>query len=288
MSAAPQALAGLAEVAPGYDAALVDVWGVIHNGQTPFPPALEACRRFRAERGPVVLVSNAPRPSSDIPAQLVRLGAGNDFYDAIVTSGDATHAELAARAPGPVYKLGPPKDLRLYEDTGLTFADIEEAAFISCTGPVDEDHDQPHDYDELLRAGVGRGLDLVCANPDLVVRKGDKLIMCAGAIAARYEELGGRAVHTGKPHRQIYDLARARIAAIAGRAIDPARTLAIGDGPDTDLAGAAAQGFASMFVAGGIHAHEVVADGRLDPERVAALLARTGRRADYAMLALGW
>jgi HAD superfamily hydrolase (TIGR01459 family) len=284
---APRVIAGLSEIAQDFDAALVDLWGVIHNGRDVFRPAVEACRRFRAARGPVVLVSNAPRPSVDIPGQLTRLGAGDNFFDAIVTSGDATHAELKARAPGPAYRLGPPKDLRLYDDTGLTFADIEGAAFISCTGPVDEDNDTPETYDALFERAVGRGLEMVSANPDLVVMKGDKLIICAGALAQRYAALGGTVVDCGKPHEPIYRLARAKIAEIAGAAIAPARVLAIGDGPDTDIAGANAQGFGALFVAGGIHLAEVMTGGAMDAEKVAGLLAEKGRRADYAMAALG-
>jgi HAD superfamily hydrolase (TIGR01459 family) len=286
---APQALSGLRDVAGRYDAAFVDVWGVIHNGRTPFRPALEACRRFRAERGPVILVSNAPRPSVDIPGQLRRLGAGDDFYDAIVTSGDATHAELVARAPGPCYAIGPGKDERLYDDSGLAFSDnVASAAFISCTGPVDEDHDKPEDYDPVFETAVARGIEMVCANPDLVVHKGDRLIICAGALARRFEQLGGTAIHCGKPHEPIYRLALAHAAELAGRAVDPAKVLAIGDGPDTDIAGANAQGLASLFIAGGIHQGEVLKNGALDADRVAELLADKGRRADYAMAALIW
>jgi HAD superfamily hydrolase (TIGR01459 family) len=285
---APRVLSGLSEIAHDFDAALVDVWGVIHNGREPFRAALEACRRFRAERGPVVLVSNAPRPSVDIPGQLVRLGAGDDFFDAIVTSGDATQAELRRRAPGPAYRLGPPKDLRLYDGAGLEFSDIETAAFISCTGPVDEDVDTPETYDALFERAVARRLDLVSANPDIVVMKGDKLIICAGALAKRYEELGGRAVHCGKPHAPIYALALARAAELRGASLAPASVLAIGDGPDTDIAGANAQGFPALFIAGGIHLGEIVKDGALDAAATAELLAEKGRRADYAMLALRW
>ncbi len=288
MSASPRILAGLSEIAGGFDAALVDAWGVIHNGRAPFRAALEACRRFRAERGPVIVISNAPRPSADIPGQLLRLGAGDDFYDAIVTSGDATRAELAARAPGPAYRLGPPKDLRLYEDTGLGFAGIEDAAFISCTGPVDEDADRPEDYAPLFERAVARGLDMVCANPDLVVQKGDRLILCAGALARQFEIQGGRAIHCGKPHAPIYALALARAAEARGKPVAPARVIAIGDGPDTDLAGAERQGFASLFIADGIHGAEVMEGGAIEAGRVAGLLRDRGRRADYAMTALAW
>jgi HAD superfamily hydrolase (TIGR01459 family) len=288
MSTTPRILPGLREIAPSYDAAFVDVWGVSHNGHAPFAAALEACQRFRKERGPVILVSNAPRPSADIHGQLRHLGAGNDFYDAIVTSGDATRAELAARAPGPAYRLGPPKDERIYDGLDMVFADIEAAAFISCTGPLDEDADRPEDYAPLFEAAVARGIDMVCANPDMIVQKGDRLILCGGALGQQFESQGGRVIHCGKPHRPIYDLALARAAELRGEPVSAKRVLAIGDGPDTDLLGAERQGFGALFIADGIHRADVLARGALDQTEVAALLRGKGRNADYAMAALGW
>ncbi|MGD2132095.1 MAG: TIGR01459 family HAD-type hydrolase [Maricaulaceae bacterium] len=284
----PAPIAGLSEIADRFEAAVVDVWGVIHNGRTAYAPALEACRRFRAERGPVVLVSNAPRPSNRIPRQLERFGATPDFFDAIVTSGDATRAELAARAPGPAFKLGPPQDDRIYEGLGLDFAPLEDAAFISCTGPFDALEETPDDYAEMLAAAAARDLELICANPDIVVQYGDRLVYCAGALAEKYTALGGRAIYGGKPHAAIYALARTKIAEAAGREVASERIVAIGDGPDTDLAGAEAEGFASVFVASGIHAEETGAKGGLDVEKIGALLAAKGRRADWACARLAW
>ena len=285
---APALLTGLSKIADRYDAAVVDIWGVIHNGKAAFDPAVEACRRFRAARGPVVLVSNAPRPSDVIPRQLERLGATPDFFDAIITSGDAARAELKARAPGPVFKLGPRRDEPIYEDLGLAFADIDEASFISCTGPFNDLEETPEDYADLLAGAAARDLELICANPDLVVQYGDRLIYCAGALAAKYAELGGKVTYCGKPYPPIYSLARARIAEVAGQEVASERVLAIGDGPDTDIAGAIGESFGSVFVAGGIHSAEFNVDGGLDLEKVGALLAGKGRRADYACAALVW
>lgn len=279
----PRMLDGLAAIAADYDAALVDIWGVIHNGRTPFLDAIEACRRFRAERGPVVLISNSPRPSDAIPAQMAAIGAGTDFFDGIVTSGDATRAVFAARAPGPAFKLGPDRDDPIYDGTGLTFAPLEAATFISCTGLFDDENEGPDDYRDLLDAAKARDLDLVCANPDVTVLRGTKLIYCAGALAEAYAGIGGRVVLCGKPHAPIYALARERLVA-AGAATD-ARILAVGDGPLTDLRGAATQGLDALFVIAGLDPEAAAAD---PVAAAAAALRAAATSAAYAAPTLRW
>jgi len=282
-------ISGLSAIAPQYDAALVDIWGVIHDGHTPYMAAVEACRKFRSERGPVVLISNSPRPSQAIPDQLRQIGVPTDFYDAIATSGDATRSELAQRAPGPAFRLGPARDEPLYDGLGLTFAPLQEAAFISCTGLFDDTTETSDDYVELLTEARARGLEMVCANPDLVVQRGDRLIYCGGALAQAYKQIGGDVTLGGKPHAPIYRLAMAGVAAAnGGSQVEPARVLAIGDGPDTDVAGAIAQGFAALFIAHGIHGADIVRDGELDADKLGAVLSGPTRAANYAALELAW
>lgn len=288
-SAAPPALTPhLADIAARYDALLVDVWGVLHNGREAFQDAAEACRRFRAERGPVVLISNAPAPARFVTRVFERLQLAQDFFDGVVTSGDAIHAELKARAPGPAFKLGPDWDDRLYEDTGLAFASFDDAAFISCTGLFEDERESPDDYAEMLAAAKAREMELVCANPDIVVQRGDRLIYCGGALAEAYAKLGGRVVYAGKPHAPIYALGYAALAQAAGQAPARERILAIGDGLDTDILGAMNEGLDALFVARGVHAEELAGAGDLDPDALAALMARRGRRAAYAAHALAW
>ncbi len=285
----PTILQGLAEIAPAYDALLCDVWGVVHNGREAFQPACAALARFKAERGPVILISNAPRPSTDVLPQLTALGVPDAAWSAVVTSGDATRALLAARAPGPAWPIGPERDAPLYAGLGLTFAGPDEAAFISCTGPVDDTTETPEDYREPLRPAAERGLVMICANPDRVVQRGDALVPCGGALADVYAELGGQVIMAGKPHAPIYDLALERAGELAGRPIARERVLAIGDGVATDLAGAAEQGIDALFIAHGIHAAEMAgADGRMDPRAIGAFLHREGGRAKFAMAALAW
>ena len=246
----------LSTIASRYDALLCDAWGVIHDGVNLFPGAGEALERFRAERGPVIILTNAPRPSSIIPAQLDRLGLPRSAYDAVVTSGDATRAAILARLPAPAFRLGPEKDDPLYEGVNIDFVPIEEASFIVCTGLFDDQNEQPEAYRPLLEKGAARGLPMICANPDIVVRWGGRLIYCAGALAEIYKELGGEVIYGGKPHRPIYELALSKVAAIRGAPLSPSRTLAVGDGLHTDIAGANAQGIDVVFVvgSGGVHA----------------------------------
>ena len=233
----PKLIDGLSAIAGPYDVLLCDIWGVIHNGREAFPGPCAALSRWRAERGPVVLISNSPRPAPEVAVQMDELGVPRTAWSALVTSGDATRVELAKRAPGPAFPIGPERVAPLYEGLGLVFSDLEGAAFVSCTGPNNDEVETPEDYRAVLSRAAERGLEMVCANPDIVVQRGDRLIPCGGALAALYETLGGRAILAGKPHAPIYDLALAEARSIVARPLDCARVLAIGDGLATDVAG---------------------------------------------------
>jgi HAD superfamily hydrolase (TIGR01459 family) len=287
---APRIIAGLSEIAGSFDALLCDVWGVIHNGREHFPAACDALARFRRDIGPVILLSNAPRPSEAVKPQLRGLGVPDAAWSAYVSSGDATIAELVPRVPGPAWAIGPERDLSLYEGLDLRLTDgPEDAAFISCTGFTHEETEVPGDYRERLILARARGLVMVCANPDLVVHVGDRLTYCAGALAQLYGELGGEVVMAGKPHAPIYRVGLETVERELGRPADRSRLLCIGDGIGTDVKGANAAGLACLFIAAGIHGAEAVtAAGGLDGEKVDALLAGQGARADYAMPRLAW
>lgn len=281
---------GLSEIAASYDAILCDVWGVIHNGREAFPDACSALARYRQERGPVVLISNAPRPSGALYGQLEGVGVPRSSWSGFVTSGDATRALLAERAPGPVWKLGPERDDPLYDGLGLEFADqIETAAFICATGPFDEENETPEDYRGRLAIARQRDLELICANPDKMVQKGDRLVLCAGAIAELYGAMGGRVLTAGKPHVPIYRRAMQELETQLGRRPDPARVLCIGDGVGTDVLGAHRQGLDCLFLWNGVHAADLTkgADA-VSAERAAAFLAEHEVLAKYAMPALAW
>jgi HAD superfamily hydrolase (TIGR01459 family) len=280
---------GLARLAGDYDVLLCDVWGVIHNGRESFADACAALARWRGECGPVLLISNSPRPGRDVAAQLDGLSVPREAWTEIVTSGDATRGLLRDRAPGPAWRIGPERDEPLYEGLGLLFSDLAEARFVACTGPDDDEVETPEDYRAVLTEAAGRGLEMVCANPDRVVQRGDRLIYCGGALADLYRQLGGPVAMAGKPFAAIYDLALSRAAAARGRSLDRARVLAIGDGLATDIAGAQTQDLDRLFIAAGIHGAETRGpDGRLSAAAVEDLLESAQLSADFAMDDLAW
>jgi len=286
---APKLSTRFAEIASGYDVLLCDVWGVIHNGRESFPIACEALTRYRAEVGPVILISNSPRPASDVAHQLDALGVPRRAWSAFVTSGDATRALLAERAPGPAWRIGPARDEPLFAGLGLAYAGPEEAAFIAVSGPEDDEVETPEDYRVALTKAQARGLPMICANPDIVVQRGDKLIYCGGALAQLYDTLGGPTIMAGKPYAPIYDASLAEAERLLGGPLDRRRVLAIGDGLATDVKGANEQDLEVLFIGGGIHAAETLGpSGALEPAAVEALLAGQGVRAGYAMAELRW
>jgi HAD superfamily hydrolase (TIGR01459 family) len=286
--ASPQLVAGLSALARRYDVLLCDVWGVIHNGREAFPAACEALARFRDGGGIVALISNSPRLRAQVAIQMDGLGVPREAWSLLATSGDATRPLLAARAPGPAWKLGPERVDPLYEGLGLEFAPLEEARLIACTGPFDDEVETPEDYRERFRGAIARGLPMVCANPDIVVQRGDKLIYCGGALAQLYEDLDGQVLMAGKPHAPIYDLALAEAAALRGGEVERGRVLCIGDGPRTDLRGANAQGLDALFIAAGIHGQEILARGSLDPAMIDHVLETEAVTAAWAMAELVW
>lgn len=275
---------GVGALAERYDALLCDAWGVIHNGVELFPGAAEAMLRFREGGRAIIILTNAPRPSSVIPAQLDRLGLPRDAYDAVVTSGDATRAEIERRLPASAYRIGPEKDDPLFEGLPVKFSPLEEAGFIICTGLRDDHREAPEDYQDLLEQAAARALPMVCANPDIVVNWGGRLIWCAGALAEIYAGLGGEVVYGGKPHAPIYRLAMERTADVLGRRPEKSRVLAIGDGAKTDIEGANRQGVDAIFVAGAGGVHE----GGPDPETIRIRLEEAGVHAMAAAEALKW
>lgn len=286
----PHALPHLSAVAGDYDILLCDVWGVIHNGRESWPEACDALIRFSRSGGQVVLISNSPRPASDVIEQLDRLGVPRESWQAFVTSGDATRAELARRSPGPAWIIGPDRDWPLYDGLGLERATgAEDAAFLSVTGPIDDETETPEDYRERFIPAAGRGLELICANPDRIVQRGDKIIYCGGSLADLYGELGGRVTMAGKPYGPIYTLALAEAERLLGRPVDRSRVLCIGDGVVTDVLGANAQALDCLFIAQGIHGDAARgSDGALEPERAAELLKAEKAHARYAALELRW
>ena len=266
----PRVLTSIAPLAASYDVILSDIWGVIHNGREHFAAAVEAFARFRANGATVILLTNAPRPSPPVLRQLDGLKVPHDSFDGIVTSGDVTLNFIAEHGLKPLHHIGPPRDIALFDilerDTGVRppLVPLDQADYVVCTGLFD-DAEQPSDYDTRLDLMRQHKMDMICANPDIVVHVGDHEVWCSGALAQRYEQnYGGKVLQAGKPFAPIYERALQLAQAKRDKPIDRSRVLAIGDGIGTDIKGARAQGLDVIFVTSGIHREELH-NGQRDP-----------------------
>ncbi|MBB3424894.1 HAD superfamily hydrolase (TIGR01450 family) [Rhizobium sp. BK312] len=255
-----------------YDVALCDVWGVLHNGVTAYKEASIALEAARDEGLAVVLITNSPRVALKVVEQLRAIGVPDSVYDRIITSGDVTR-KLIAEGPKKVFLLGPERDIGILEGLDVQRVDAGEAESIVCTGFFDDETETPDDYTEMLTAWAARHVPLICANPDLVVERGHRMIPCAGAMAAYYERLGGQTRIAGKPHQPIYDAAIAAAREVKSE-FPLSRVVAIGDGMPTDVRGALDYGLDLLYISHGIHAREYVVEGHTDEAALGAFLAR--------------
>ncbi|WP_425043409.1 TIGR01459 family HAD-type hydrolase [Primorskyibacter sp. S87] len=258
-----QIVSSLAEISTSYRALFVDLWGCVHNGVQAFPEAVSALQTYRANGGIVVLVTNSPKPRAGVATQLVQFGVPEDAYDTIATSGDSARSAMFRGAVGTnVYFMGEwDRDagffepLHILEDpVEITRVPLQEAEGIVCCGPFDPMADPDVNRADFLYAKQ-KGLKLLCANPDIVVDRGETREWCAGALARLYTEMGGESLFFGKPHPPIYDLARRRLSSL-GVDIGDGEILAIGDGIHTDIAGGMGEGIDSLFISGGLAAAE--------------------------------
>jgi len=268
---------GLRDLVGGVDVLLSDIWGVVHNGLAAFPEACEALQNFRSDGGTVILITNAPRPADSVQRQLRKLDVADETYDAIVSSGDLTRNFVAGHPGERMFWVGPERDNSIYRGLDPLLAPLEEADYIVCTGLFDDETESAENYRAMMQQARARKLTLICANPDVVVERGDRLIYCAGAIAELYRELGGEVIFYGKPHRPIYERAVALAAERRGQAVSLNRVLAIGDSVRTDLAGAHGFGIDCLFVTRGIHADDFEGIDQLDPASVKELFGHPPR-----------
>ena len=261
-------LSGFAPLAGRYDGFILDLWGVIHDGVKAFPDAVECLKRLRATGKPALLLSNVPRPNVPVQAMMRGMGIADDLYADLLTSGEAVRralldppdlwwAELGRR----VFHLGPRRDRPVLDGLPLEVVQTPSAAdFVLNTGPDDQlDPTDLADFEIVLRACARHGLPMICANPDLAVIRDGVRVLCAGALAVRYREIGGDVRSLGKPDPAIYQQALRRLGANADR------VLAVGDALATDIAGAAGVALASCWVLGGLHRAALTgADGQLN------------------------
>lgn len=275
-------IAGLADTT---DAWISDIWGVLHDGVRAFPSAWPACVRFREAGGTIVLVTNAPRAAAEVAAMLDRLGIPDEAYDAIVTSGDLSRTLVSDYRGQRLFHLGPERVAGVLDGLDVTLVDDSDADVVLCTGLFDDEREQPDDYRDRLARLAARHVPLICANPDLIVERGHRLVPCAGALAEIYRELGGPVRYAGKPHPEIYERAFGAIETARGTRPPRERVLAIGDGIRTDVAGAGGAGLRCVFVASALHVEKSAA---LDANAMSQLFAGHPHPPIAAMAALAW
>jgi HAD superfamily hydrolase (TIGR01459 family) len=238
-----------------------DIWGVVHNGYHPFLSTTNALAKHRENGGTVILVTNSPRTSQGVVKQLHEIGVARESFDAVVTSGDVTRTLMLEHGGGKLFHLGPARDYSIYDGLAVQRVELQDAHAVLCTGLFDELNETPADYVPMLKDIKQRDLNMICANPDKVVRKGDLLIYCAGALAEEFSRLGGKVEMAGKPFTPIYDLAVKIAGQLRNLTVSKDQILAIGDGPETDIKGAADYGLACVLITGGINSAEnIVAD----------------------------
>src|SRR6201995_4344622 len=267
----------LRDLVAGVDVVLSDIWGVVHNGLEAFPEACAALHAFRAQGGTVILITNAPRPADSVQRQLRKLHVPDETWDAIVSSGDLARHFIATHPGQKIFGRGPERDGSIHRGLDTMLVPLEQADYIVCTGLFDDETESAEDYRATLLKARERNLTLICANPDIVVERGDRLIYCAGAIAELYVELGGEAIFYGKPHRPIYERAMQLAGERQSHPIALNRVLAIGDSVRTDLAGAHGFGIDCLFVTRGIHAEDFEGVDQLDPASVKELFGHPPR-----------
>jgi HAD superfamily hydrolase (TIGR01459 family) len=281
---------GLSEVASGFDAFILDLWGVIHDGVEPYAGARETLASLRAAGKRTLLLSNAPRRADALVEQLGRMGIGRDMYDEVLSSGEAVHLELKRRTDpfyaglgNKLYHMGPERDRNVFEGLDLVPVDMEHADFILNTGPWELD-ETVEDYEPRMRQGLARGLPMICANPDMAVIRQGQQVVCAGALAKRYADLGGVVSTRGKPDPAIYDNALE----ILG--VERSRVLAVGDALHTDIKGANGASIRSVFVTQGIHAAELgIRPGdEAEPDALRQVVTRHGERPMAAIATFRW
>ncbi len=279
----------LDEISCRFEAVFCDLWGCLHDGIRPFPSAVQALDRFRRRGGYVVLLTNAPRSRSRVIRQLDQIGVPRDLYHDVVTSGDAARRALALGEFGQsVHHIGPRRDEAFFyheNEDGLErlgeirLSALEFAQGLVCTGLVDDTTETPQQYLGMLRSARARNLKMLCANPDLVVDRGNKRLYCAGALAALYSEIGGHVSLFGKPHKPIYATARLRMNAALDRIVEDHRILCIGDGIHTDIEGAVRENLPSLFVTGGLSRTATATKRDPDRVRLESFLAETATNA---------
>jgi len=251
----PQKIKGISEISEKFDAYFIDLWGVIHNGVQCYPAALKVLEKLKEQNKKIVLISNAPRPSAVVKVFLETIGLQSSCYDFLVTSGDITREYISINSSKKkFYHLGPTRDIDLFKDLNVTLANKEKCDEIICTGLVSDEKEKLEDYKTLLDFFLNKKIPLICANPDEVVARGEKIVFCAGALANRYNQEGGEVRYFGKPYSDIYSFALKKVRAHKDfKDQKEINALAIGDNIKTDIKGANLFNLDSVLILNGIY-----------------------------------
>lgn len=288
---ASQFISGIQEVVDQYDAFVIDLWGVIHNGKKPYPWALETLKNLKALKKTTLLLSNSPRRVFASEAHLEDMGLERSLYTHIYTSGEDTHQGLKNRPDAwhqklgeRFYHIGPEFHYPMFSELNYQkVSSPSEADFLLMTG-AELSHIE--DYEKDLKNAIDRNLPMLCANPDRVVVSGGKIILCCGGVAEQYEKMGGDVFYHGKPYPAVY---RPVFSLLGNTA--PSRILAIGDSLTTDIKGAMGNGIDGALIMGGIHNEVLLTDGKVTDEttnHLQNLSLKIGITPKYALPEMQW
>jgi len=251
----PVFLKGLNEIYSSFDIFFFDLWGVIHNGVQCYSEALKALKNIKKNKK-IILISNAPRPNYDVQKFLKKINFSKSFYHLLITSGDVTRSYLKNNYKNKsFYHLGPKRDESLFSNLSLKKTSLNKADFVICTG-VNNNKDSIKKYYPILKKINNRKLKMICANPDLIVHRGNVVEYCAGSIAKLYEKMGGKVQYFGKPYKYFYEYIFKILKKKYKKKIKKNKILAIGDNLNTDILGANNLNVKNLFIAGGIHKSE--------------------------------
>ncbi len=285
----PQKLKGISEISDKFDVYFIDLWGVIHNGVQCYPEALKVLEKLKEQNKKIVLISNAPRPAAVVKVFLETIGLKSSCYDFLVTSGDITREYISLNSSKKnFYHLGPTRDIDLFKDLNVTLTSKEECEEIICTGLVSDEEEKLQDYKILLDFFLNKKIPLICANPDEVVARGEKIVFCAGALANQYKQEGGVVRYFGKPYSEIYSFALKKIRAHKDyKDKKEINTLVIGDNIKTDIKGANLSNLDSVLILNGIY-KDFFRDGTVNFDQLKDSVNLKDVKINYFQEELAW
>ena len=285
----PQKLKGISEISDKFDVYFIDLWGVIHNGVQCYPEALKVLEKLKEQNKKIVLISNAPRPAAVVKVFLETIGLESSCYDFLVTSGDITREYISLNSSKKnFYHLGPTRDIDLFKDLNVALTSKEECDEIICTGLVSDEEEKLQDYKILLDFFLNKKIPLICANPDEVVARGEKIVFCAGALANQYKQEGGMVHYFGKPYSDIYSFALKKVRAHKDfKDKKEINTLVIGDNIKTDIKGANLFNLNSVLILNGIY-KDFFRDGTINFDQLKDSVNLKDVKINYFQEELAW